>query len=1019
MPQLSFLATRDTAAAGTRKASRAWPSCVAVLLVMAGAGHSRSVGTVNAIQAENAKAGTTDWKLTRPGRASGVIEGYASATSVNTGGSISLFVNTKEPTYQMDVFRLGYYGGLGARRMLPAVTLPGVAQPPCPMSADTGLVECNWIDPYTLSIPTTWISGLYLVKLTAGTTGTQQYITFAVRDEQRYSDILMIQAVNTYQAYNVWGGKSLYGTIANRGDTANKAVKVSFNRPYYGDESNGASNLDGLVPWERDMLFFLEKEGYDVSYATDVDTDDNPALLLNHKAVQVVGHSEYWSWAMFDNFERARDAGVNLFFTSGNTAYWQVRYEPSAIDGAAARVMVGYKELLAQDPQRTTQYATTEFRLAPVNRPEDQLLGVRFTTQARPPFCVEDASSWIFTGTGLKNGDCLRKPEGPPFLGYEVDAMGPFSPPNAQRVAHSPATPRYAHFSDMTVYRAASGATVVDTGSISWSQTIPAIQQVTRNVLSRMISGAFTDTVPVRPGIAPFSSADIGDVGRAGFVALGDATSFTLNGAGSNAPFSGRDALFYAYQPLAGDGEIVVRLTSCQNFWDNRCGIAIREDLTPTSRSVALLGTPSESSGSLQEGAEFRVKAAIAGHQNKLGAADLPQPDWLKLVRSGNVFSGFVSADGNVWTMVGTATLSMNGAAYIGAVVQGAQRGVWVTAVFDHVAVQGAGANPPGDTTAPVVSLTSPASGSTVAGTIALAATASDDTEVGGVQFAIDGTKVGAEDTSVPYSVTFDTTTAANGPHTVTATARDGAGNVSTASATITVSNTGASVLDRTDWTATASESSPTLTPAKALDGSLSTRFASGRPQHPGQTFTVSWPGDRTVSRIRIDVGSSSNDYPHSCTIALFDHTGDSHSQPCGVDAKGNVDVSFAALPVDRIVVTQTGNDGHWWSIAEINAFGPAAAPPPTACASVALSKTTYYSGAPASAWTVSVTAPMATCTWQVVPDSNWIVVGGTAPTPPAGNGSFVLKTLSNATGIFRTGHFTVAGATYTVKQEP
>jgi hypothetical protein len=982
---------------------RLW-SCLVGLLLFAHLDSSPTVRGANLIQAENAKAGTTDWQLTKPGFASGVIEGYASDTSVNIGGSIRLFVKTTEPSYQIDIFRMGYYGGLGGRRMLPTIAQPGIAQPACPIDSTTGAVECNWIGPYTLSVPVDWLSGIYLAKLTSGTTHTQQYIQFAVRDERRFSDILMIQGVNTYQAYNVWGGKSLYGTIAQRSDTAHKAVKVSFNRPYYGDETNGAADfLSSVQQWERNMLFFLEKEGYDVAYATDVDTDENADLLLNHKVVEVVGHSEYWTWAMFDHFERARDSGVNLFFASGNTAYWQVRYEPSTVDGTARRVMVGYKELLAQDPQRGTQYATTEFRYSPVNRSEDQMLGVRFVTQAKPPFCVEDASSWIFTNTGLRNGDCVLNPNGSPFLGYEVDTMGPFSPASVQRVAHSPATPRYAHFSDMTVYRAASGATVVDTGSIGWSETVPSMQQITRNILSRMITGAFIDTVPVRPSISPFTPADVGDVGRAGFVALGDATSFSLNGAGSNGPFDGQDALFFAYQQLNGDGQMVVRLKSCQNFWDNRCGIAVRESLTPGARSVSVLGTPSESTGSINEGAEFRVKNTIGGRQTKVAGADLKQPNWLKLVRTGDAFSGQLSADGATWTTIGTASVPMNRSVSIGAVVQGAQHGVWVTGVFDHAAVESGG-----------------------------------------------------------------TPVDPGGP------------------------------LDRSDWMATASESSYNDNPSKALDGDLATRYTSGKAQHPGQTFTVSWPGNRTVSRIRIEVGSSTGDFPRGCTIALFDQAGTSTAESCSVDAAGNVDVSFAAVSVNKIVVTQTGTAASWWSIAELNAYGSATGPPPAptasltatpasissgasstlswsttnattvsidhgigsvaasgsanttpaatttytltatgsggsatatatvtvgpaggACAAVTLSKTGFYSGAAASKWTVTVTAPSTTCTWQPVPDASWIVVASTSPTPGQGNGSFVLKTTLNTTGAFRTGHLAIAGATYIVKQEP
>lgn len=95
-----------------------------------------------------------------------------------------------------------------------------------------------------------------------------------------------------------------------------------------------------------------------------------------------------------------------------------------------------------------------------------------------------------------------------------------------------------------------------------------------------------------------------------------------------------------------------------------------------------------------------------------------------------------------------------------------------------------------GDTTAPTVALTAPANGATVSGTIAVSATASDNVAVVGVQFKLDGVNLSAEDTTSPYSISWNTTTAANGSHTLTAVARDAAGNTTTSAArTVTVSN--------------------------------------------------------------------------------------------------------------------------------------------------------------------------------------------------------------------------------------
>lgn len=95
------------------------------------------------------------------------------------------------------------------------------------------------------------------------------------------------------------------------------------------------------------------------------------------------------------------------------------------------------------------------------------------------------------------------------------------------------------------------------------------------------------------------------------------------------------------------------------------------------------------------------------------------------------------------------------------------------------------------DTTAPTVSVTAPAANSTVSGTTTtVSATASDNVGVSGVQFKLDGANLGAEDTASPYSITWDTTTASNGSHTITAVARDAAGNTTTSSGvTVTVSN--------------------------------------------------------------------------------------------------------------------------------------------------------------------------------------------------------------------------------------
>lgn len=194
---------------------------------------------INPVQKENAKAGTRAWQLINPAL-NHEIEGYASLTSVNRGSAISLFVNTVDPNYLIEVYRMGWYGGLGARLVAGAVTRPGIAQPIPVEDAGNGyLIECNWADPYNLPIPdnpdpTDWCSGVYLAKLTGTVSGKQSYIMFVVRDGNRASDCLFQSSVTTFQAYNEWGGRSLYGWEGGSGSCAiSGGKKVSFNRPYF------------------------------------------------------------------------------------------------------------------------------------------------------------------------------------------------------------------------------------------------------------------------------------------------------------------------------------------------------------------------------------------------------------------------------------------------------------------------------------------------------------------------------------------------------------------------------------------------------------------------------------------------------------------------------------------------------------------------------------------------------------------------------------------------------------------
>ena len=469
------------------------------------------------IRAENQKPGTPDWEITQPAE-NREIEGYASQTSVDAGEPIDLFVNTRADRYTVDIYRMGWYGGAGARRVAGPFERRGVRQSIPTPDPDTGLIECRWTDPIrveTRDADGPWTTGVYLARLTIvpdhpGAPARQTYIVFVVRDDAGRAPIVFQSSVTTFAAYDNWGGKSLYAF--NSGDAP--ARKVSFDRPYasnpYGVRLDGAG--DFLRRWEYNAVRFLERDGYELRYITDVDT--HVRGIGDARVYLSIGHDEYWSWEMRRAIERARDRGTHLAFLGADVGYWQIRFEPDAA-GAADRTIVAYKEAAAtRDPlaldadPRNDRYVTGRFRDQPASRPEERLVGVMYAADPVDADIVVDAPRhWVFDGTGLKAGDALRG-----LLGYEVDMMYGVGPRGIERLAHSPfidhgGRRRYA---DMTIYRAASGAFVFATGSMQWNWGLddynapvwhpkradPRAQRITHNVLDRMLA---TDPIPTPP----------------------------------------------------------------------------------------------------------------------------------------------------------------------------------------------------------------------------------------------------------------------------------------------------------------------------------------------------------------------------------------------------------------------------------------------------------------------------------------------------------------------------------------
>jgi hypothetical protein len=397
---------------------------IVALVLSACSGSSRSITSAtvpatsaNPVQRENSRPGTPGWEI--PADAGTVITGYASETSVAPGQSFHLRVAAPPGSrYRVLVYRLGWYRGIGGRLIM---CVPGcrssqaaIAQPPptTPGSV-TGLFRVPWRVTDRLEIPPDAVSGYYEAKLEivggafAGAVGS---VPLIVRQSPgaHASAVLVQVPVNTWEAYNRWGGKSLY-----QFGTSMHAVEVSFDRPF--DQQVFYDMVTRLeLPWVR----FLERDGVDVSYQTDVDTDTAPGSLLQHRLVFAIGHDEYWTQRMRGAFNRALALSTNLMFGS-NSGEWRMRY------AAGRRTIVEWRNHLI-DPVRNLRLDNGFFRT--FGEPECKLMGVQHQWAAQrnllaPPtsYTVVGPRSdpWL-AAAGLVPGDVV-----PGVVGYEWDTFIP------------------------------------------------------------------------------------------------------------------------------------------------------------------------------------------------------------------------------------------------------------------------------------------------------------------------------------------------------------------------------------------------------------------------------------------------------------------------------------------------------------------------------------------------------------------------------------------------------------------
>jgi hypothetical protein len=484
---------------------------------------------VNPIVAENALPGTPQsvWDLTNGGDTN--IQGFTTDISVDHGQTVYFKINTNSTHYRIDIYRMGYYGGNGARLIttMDEVLSTPQLQPAPIYDPSTGLFDAgNWSVSASWSVPASAVSGIYFAKLTRedGTAGANQ-IFFVVRDDEGHSDLLFKASDATWQAYNDWGGQAINeGTFGN-----NRAFAVSYNRPFDNRQDLTGLGQTSWVMWsEYPMVRWLEANGYDVSYFTDVDAARSGSDILQHKAFLSVGHDAYWSTQEFDNVLAARNAGVNLAFFSGSTSFWETRWTDS-IDGTLTpyRTMIAYQETLSGgkiDPQPDLWTGTwRDPRFSPPANgglPENSLVGSLFMVgQSQDalgdPLLVPAADGalrfWRNTSlVGMAPGSVASV--GTFIVGYQwnEDLDNGFRPAGLVDMSSSTynvpqllldygATygPGLATHS-LTLYKANSGALVFSAGTIQWSWGLDGthdgsasppdvrIEQATVNLLADM-----------------------------------------------------------------------------------------------------------------------------------------------------------------------------------------------------------------------------------------------------------------------------------------------------------------------------------------------------------------------------------------------------------------------------------------------------------------------------------------------------------------------------------------------------
>ena len=472
---------------------------------------------------ENERPGTTAWRITDQGP--GMIEGFADHDYARFGDTVALYVSTDQPSFVVTAYRMGWYGGAGAREVWQSPSVPGTVQPACPVQHATNTVSCaNWSRSLSMEVTEAFDPGDYLLKLTAPD-NAQSYVLLTIWQPASQATYLVMNRSMVEQGWNSFGGYDFYqGEGACILDSSgyppcNRARAVSFDRPYAG---TGSSDF---LTNEYPMVEFMEEEGLDVTYCTDICISDHPDVVTQHKVLVGLDHDETWTSAELEAAVHGAQSGVNMAFFGAATLVRHARLVPTPL--GPDRLEVDYRDS-TEDPLNghgdPVDVTGNTWAAPPTDFDAESFLGESYSgylVSGAPnaPMQVFDAGSWLFAGTGLHDGSLI-----PSAINSDIDHVLPSAglPQDVQVLAHSPIPLSEAYtnqgrwngstYSDVTYYtEPTGGAGVFDSGDNVWVATLqpcpatdpgcpaPTMRALTANVLRLFGQGPSGRTEPSQP----------------------------------------------------------------------------------------------------------------------------------------------------------------------------------------------------------------------------------------------------------------------------------------------------------------------------------------------------------------------------------------------------------------------------------------------------------------------------------------------------------------------------------------